>query len=82
VTVVYPKRNEKQALFVNLVEQVTDVGIEVLYTVPEDVADAYDIVIDAVFGFSFKRPLRDPFPTVLTALASVHPSKLVSVDVR
>jgi len=50
--------------------------------VPEDVADSYDIVIDAVFGFSFKRPLRDPFPTVLTALASVHPSKLVSVDVR
>ena len=33
VTVVYPKRNEKHALFVNLVEQVTDVGIEVLYTV-------------------------------------------------
>ena len=29
-----------------------------------------DYIIDSIFGFSFSGPIRDPFPSVITALSS------------
>lgn len=77
---VYPKRNTRNPLFVNLVQQVSDVNIEILDALPPDV-DKFDVVVDAIFGFSFKPPLREPFGEVLAQLAEIPQSKLASIDI-
>jgi NAD(P)H-hydrate epimerase len=69
--VVYPKRpnnnNNNNEHFVNLVRQCEDVGIPVLDSMPnnDDNDDEYSIIIDAIFGFSFKGSPRDPFDSIL-----------------
>lgn len=44
----------------------------------------YDVVVDALFGFSFRPPVRAPFDTILAALARVSTSArcfVASVDI-
>ena len=41
---------------------------------------AYDVVVDALFGFSFKGAPRPPFDTVLATLCQVT-RPVVSVDI-
>lgn len=76
---MYPKQNKKE-LFTNLVQQVKDVGIPVLDTFPLH-AQEFDVVVDAVFGFSFKPPLRAPFSAVLAEMVKLPSGKLVSIDI-
>ena len=37
-----------------------------LEVLPEDVSTNFDLVIDAIFGFSFKGDIREPFLTAIT----------------
>lgn len=76
VRVVYPKRPEK-ALFSNLVKQCEDLGIPVDAAMAD--AGAFDVVLDAVFGFSFYGEPRAPFDSMLRALEATE-TPLVSVD--
>jgi hydroxyethylthiazole kinase-like uncharacterized protein yjeF len=81
-TVVYPKRSAGQ-LFTNLVKQCEDLGIPVLPAVPENAAagfGGFDIIIDALFGFSFSGAPREPFASMIANMAS-SAVPVLSVDV-
>lgn len=43
-------------------------------------SSSYDVILDAVFGFSFKPPVRAPFDSILPLLASSG-LPIVSVDI-
>ena len=80
-SVFYPKRTNK-GLYHNLTKQCQKMDIPFLSFLPEPqlVFTAYNAIIDAVFGFSFKGPMRSEFETVVETMIS---SKLpiVSIDV-
>ena len=61
-TVVYPKRPQKP-LFVNLSTQMEMLGIPLLDDLPS--LDEHDVIVDAVFGFSFSGAVRPPFGSIL-----------------
>jgi hydroxyethylthiazole kinase-like uncharacterized protein yjeF len=76
-TIVYPKPG-KSTLFVNLVAQCTDLNIPILSTCPHSLEN-YDIVVDAIFGFSFHGPAKAPFGDIIYQLAT-SPIPVISVD--
>ena len=61
-TVVYPKRPQKP-LFVNLSTQMEMLGITMLDDLPS--LDEHDVIVDAIFGFSFSGAVRPPFGSIL-----------------
>ncbi|WFD27735.1 NAD(P)H-hydrate epimerase [Malassezia nana] len=82
----YPKRKEAP-LFQGLEQQLKNLNIEF---VPQDhftleTVSASDIVLDAIFGFSFKGEPRDPFKSALehmiTAQKGASSVPIVSVDI-
>ena len=76
VVAYYPKRS-KGALYEGLIASAEMMGVEMVDTLPAPRDDA--VVLDAVFGFSFKPPLRAPFGELLQAMGQ-H-SNIVAVDV-
>ncbi|CAK9780054.1 YjeF N-terminal domain-like protein [Cutaneotrichosporon oleaginosum] len=79
-TIYYPKPGGKE-LYHRLLRQAQNLGIPVVDT------DAFagalrdaDVVLDAIFGFSFHPPVRAPFDTVLSALAQ-SAAPIISVDI-
>jgi hydroxyethylthiazole kinase-like uncharacterized protein yjeF len=74
----------------NLTKQLQDLDIPVLKDgfekVVEDVHGSFDVVLDALFGFSFRGPMREPFASMLRPViaAGQDPDstlRVVSVDV-
>ncbi len=80
--VYYPKQPNKQ-LFTNLRTQVAKMGIEFVQEPPsaEEVDRSYDLVIDALFGFSFVPPVRESFAPILNSLLQLRAAKIVAVDI-
>lgn len=79
-TVVYPKRPNKP-LFVNLAAQMEMNGIPVLDSLPPgELKENTDVLLDAVFGFSFSGAVRAPFDEILPAMRDAG-VPLVSVDI-
>ncbi|CAE7835142.1 unnamed protein product, partial [Symbiodinium microadriaticum] len=76
-TVIYPKPG-RATIFTNLLAQLKDLGIQVTHDCPA--FDDYDIIVDALFGFSFAGPAKPPFFTLIQALAASH-VPVLSVDV-
>ena len=77
----YPKRTSNQ-LYQNLTRQCQKMDIPFLSFLPEPqlVATAYNVIVDAIFGFSFKPPVRPEFATIIeTVIASGLP--IISIDV-
>lgn len=68
-TVLYPKRPNKP-LFQGLTTQCEKMEIPFLSELPEAkvIDEAYNLVIDAIFGFSFKGAVREPFGAILDTL--------------
>ncbi|XP_060798302.1 NAD(P)H-hydrate epimerase [Neoarius graeffei] len=79
--VLYPKRPNKQ-LFQNLTTQCEKMEISFLSEMPEadEVDEVYNVVIDAIFGFSFKGAVREPFAAVLSTLKKIS-APIASVDI-
>lgn len=79
--VYYPKRTEKD-LFINLQHQCESMGITVSKDCPtlEWVEGEFGLIVDALFGFSFKPPVRESFAPIMDVL---NKSKvpIVSVDI-
>ncbi|XP_049532336.1 NAD(P)H-hydrate epimerase [Anopheles darlingi] len=79
--VYYPKRTEKE-LFRNLQHQAESMGITVTTDCPDgaSVEQEFGLIVDALFGFSFKPPVRDSFLPIMNVLQR---SKLpiVSIDI-
>ncbi|KAJ3240262.1 hypothetical protein HDU78_002365 [Chytriomyces hyalinus] len=78
--VFVPKRVEREP-FVGLMTQLRMLGVPIATLEDMDLilSDAV-LVVDAVFGFSFKGEVRAPFDRVIKALKS-HEHKTLSVDI-
>jgi len=79
--IYYPKRTDKQ-LFKNLVTQCEKMDIPFISELPssKQIADDYRLVVDAIFGFSFKGNARPPFAEALSTLIDVR-IPVCSVDI-
>lgn len=82
----YPKKSTSNQLYKNLVTQLADLGVPEITSVDEVIGlvdGGVSVIIDALFGFSFKPPAREPFATVLAHLAanSDKIAPIVSVDI-
>ena len=84
--VFYPKRSERTEFYKQLVNQLEFFKIPVLsqedqwldYLVPGQLL----CIVDAIFGFSFKPPLREPFATIVSKLQELQDQiPIVSVDI-
>ena len=81
--VVYPKRSSRQPHYANLVQQCHDLDIPVWDEMPQDLSE-YGLVLDSIFGFSFKGEPREPFRTIIEIMndmQSDHGARILSVDV-
>ena len=81
-SIVYPKAG-KSELFVNLVNQCKDLGIPFVSEddlSESDVRASYGMVIDALFGFSFKGEVREPFGELINKVKSSG-VPIMSVDI-
>lgn len=84
--VFYPKRPQKQ-LYLNLMQQLDDLGVEQVAELDDVKKLLHDksvsVIIDALFGFSFRPPIREPFGELISYLAahSKEIAPIVSVDI-
>jgi len=75
-----PKPGSKE-IYQRLHKQCTNLSIPTLPpTPPQDLRNSYDVILDAIFGFSFHPPVRAPFDTLITLLATSS-LPIVSVDI-
>ncbi|KAJ0180094.1 hypothetical protein K1T71_004685 [Dendrolimus kikuchii] len=80
VAVYYPKRTPKP-LYENLLEQCIKFGVKIEETLPATLMkNKYNVMVDALFGFSFKPPVREELKPALDALINAE-IPVCSVDV-
>ena len=79
VSVCYAKASKKSPM-PNLVKQLHKLGVEVRETLQEDFAKN-DILVDAIFGYSFCGEIREPFKSILRRVRECKVKQIVSVDV-
>ncbi|KAJ3673717.1 hypothetical protein LUZ60_005709 [Juncus effusus] len=88
-TICYPKRTQKP-LYTGLVTQLESLEIPFLSVeeLPQNLSDEFDLIIDAIFGFSFHGAPRPPFDDLLHKLVSLKVPQntrktppIVSVDI-
>jgi len=79
--IFYPKRTDKP-LFNGLVSQCEKMGLSFIEELPttETLNGNYDIIVDALFGFSFKPPVRPNFQDVMSKISEVK-IPVASIDV-
>ncbi|XP_061597301.1 NAD(P)H-hydrate epimerase [Cololabis saira] len=79
--ILYPKRPSK-TLFQGLTTQCQKMEIPFLTEMPEAavVDEAYNLVVDAIFGFSFKGAVREPFGAILDELKKIT-APIASIDI-
>ena len=86
VDILYPKKNTKNALYTRLITQCENYEIKIsekIYDNKEDyekIFKNYDIIVDALFGFSFKGEIRQPFKIIIEAMKKFE-NKIISVDI-
>lgn len=71
LSICYPKRTPKP-LYSGLVTQLESLSVPFLSVedLPIDLSDNFDIIIDAIFGFSFHGTPRPPFDALIQRLVS------------
>ncbi|CAN8253528.1 unnamed protein product [Cochlearia groenlandica] len=89
-SICYPKRTDK-SLYTGLVTQAESLSLPFVSVddLPEDLSKDYDVIVDAIFGFSFHGAPRPPFDDLirrLIALKSYEQTRqkqavIVSVDI-
>ncbi|XP_064644967.1 NAD(P)H-hydrate epimerase-like isoform X2 [Lineus longissimus] len=81
-TIFYPKAPNKP-LFKNLTTQCQKMDVPFLSYLPSDpslIRDAYNLIVDALFGFSFKPPVRESFLEIIDTLKRID-IPIVSIDI-
>lgn len=68
VPVIYYPRMVDKELYRNLVHQCKSMNIEMVQTVDLDQANDYGLIVDALFGFSFKPPVRVDFLNIMDVM--------------
>uniref|UniRef100_A0A8D8UD56 NAD(P)H-hydrate epimerase n=1 Tax=Cacopsylla melanoneura TaxID=428564 RepID=A0A8D8UD56_9HEMI len=76
--VYYPKAPSKE-LYINLLHQCKSMDIPITESLPAQVND-FSLIIDAIFGFSYKPPLREMFVPVIELLKTTK-IPVVSIDI-
>ncbi|SCM12267.1 pyridoxal 5'-phosphate synthase, putative [Plasmodium chabaudi adami] len=79
VTVVYLKENNK-VLFKGLLKLLEHYEIPVLRSITLDEMCNYDLIVDAIFGFSFSGAPRSPFDALISMINNSKKA-VVSIDV-
>ena len=83
-SIFYPKRSSKQ-LFLNLTTQCEKMKMPFIEALPDDttsLTNSYSLIVDALFGFSFKGPPRPQFADILHKLKQVEKEvPICSIDV-
>lgn len=77
-TVVLPKKG-RATIYTNLLQQLADLQVPVLETIESSDYCKFVLIIDALFGFSFKGPAREPFAGIISSLVSTN-VPVLSVD--
>lgn len=84
VRVCYPKRTDKP-MYSGLVTQLETLGVEFVevdHITDNALVTVYDVVVDALFGFSFSGQPREPFDRLLEVLNPYNsPPPIVAVDI-
>lgn len=62
-----------------LVTQTEKMGILYLDELPSDLSE-FSLIVDAIFGFSFQPPIREPFGSVLRKISSLS-IPIFSIDI-
>ncbi len=77
----YPKRTDNQ-LYKDLLHQCKTMDIELLEDCPalEATNKEYGLIVDSLFGFSFKPPVRESFKQIMDLLVKTK-VPVVSVDI-
>ncbi|WPK23237.1 hypothetical protein PUMCH_000466 [Australozyma saopauloensis] len=84
--IYYPKRPQNE-LYMNLTKQLSDMGVEQLHDLGQVQSllkgTSVKVIVDALFGFSFHPPIRDPFNDLLKYLSDNNAElpPIVSVDI-
>ncbi|KAI6654767.1 NAD(P)H-hydrate epimerase [Oopsacas minuta] len=80
--VIFCPKRAKSIVLERLIEQVEAVSIPILDTLPstDTISKEYSLVLDCLFGFSYKPPIRKPFDDVLRSLVNVK-VPLISLDI-
>lgn len=81
VSIYYPKRTPKP-LYENLLAQCLAFGVDIVEKLPppKELCNEYQFLVDALFGFSFKPPVRDEMKPAMDALIDAG-LPVCSVDV-
>lgn len=79
VAICYPKPTPKP-LYQGLTVTTRSLGIPDSSSLPEDIDANFDLVVDAIFGFSFKGDVRAPFDGILAQLNAVK-APIASIDI-
>lgn len=79
ITVVYPKENTK-VLFQRLLNLLHHYHVPVVKSATGEDIKMYDLVVDALFGFSFRGEPRSPFDEIIHMINQSN-KPVVSVDV-
>ncbi|KJP88455.1 YjeF family domain-containing protein [Plasmodium fragile] len=79
ITVAYPKENKK-VLFQRLLNLLQHYHVPVLKSSTGADVKMYDLVVDAIFGFSFRGEPRSPFDQIIHIINQSN-KPVVSVDV-
>ncbi|KAJ8662281.1 YjeF family domain-containing protein [Lichtheimia ornata] len=75
----YPKQPNKD-LYQRLLVQCNQLGLSVHESFADKTVEEADVLVDAVFGFSFKGDVRDPFKEVVKTFETTN-KPIVSVDI-
>jgi len=80
-SIFYPKRTDKP-LYHALTTQCLKMGLALVDSLPtsDDILRNYDVVVDALFGFSFQGPPRGDFATIISNIVDSR-VPVLSVDV-
>lgn len=78
--VFYPKRTEKD-IYKELVVQLENMEVPFVSEMPEYLDSvSYDLILDAIFGFSFTGEIRSPFDSIIEAIGKSE-VPICSIDV-
>uniref|UniRef100_A0A1L8DZV7 NAD(P)H-hydrate epimerase n=1 Tax=Nyssomyia neivai TaxID=330878 RepID=A0A1L8DZV7_9DIPT len=80
--VIYYPKQTATVLYQNLTHQCEKMNIEFVQEAPtkEEIDEKYSIVIDALFGFSFKPPVRESFAAIMKSLMDTR-TPIASIDI-
>ncbi|XP_073830073.1 NAD(P)HX epimerase isoform X2 [Musca autumnalis] len=80
-SVYYPKPTPNP-LYENLTHQCKAMNIEFVNATPDndEVSQNYDLIVDALFGFSFKPPVRETFVPIINVLQTTK-LPIASIDI-